>query len=428
MIKNNVLGIPPKINRIRSVVSPLVDLKRTNNGISIYEILKSECEVVFLEIVFKVGRFEEDKKMISRCTASLLTEGAGKWSSSEISEIVEYYGASLNVSSDLDHSTLRLVCLKKYFSQFEQILIAILNEPHFDSEELSLFINRKIERLKEDLSKNDLISFRYLTEAIFGADHPYGYNSTEELYQNVTCDDLKAYFNENYRSNNAIVFLAGDVDTSIREALERVCHSIKAPLSDSVIRKFETRKSDQKQIFIPGSKNQTSIKMGRHLFGRSHKDFYGVNYLTTVLGGYFGSRLVSNLREDKAITYGIYATVETSLRDGYFMISTEVRQDAVDLCISEIYKEFDRLKKETISAEESEMVNNYLMGNYLTLLDGPFNSIKAIKTLVLSDIPLNELNSLISHSISFSPEVIRDYANKYLNRNDFWEVTVGISR
>ena len=145
----------------------------------------------------------------------------------------------------------------------------------------------------------------------------------------------------------------------------------------------------------------------------------------TILGGYFGSRLISNIREDKGLTYGIYSMLDTHMADGSLMISTDVDKSNVKQTIAEIKKELDRMCQEKVPEDELSLVRNYVSGMYINFFDGPLNSIKAIKTLALNNIPLDELKSLLDIYRSISAEEILDTAQQYFNRNDFWTVTVG---
>jgi predicted Zn-dependent peptidase len=168
--------------------------------------------------------------------------------------------------------------------------------------------------------------------------------------------------------------------------------------------------------------------MGKKIFGRQHQDYPYLNFVTTLLGGYFGSRLVSNIREAKGLTYGIYSMLDTQLYDGCMIISTDVANKNVELCIKEIHKEIKKLCEVPVSTEELNLVKNYFAGTYLNFFDGPFNSLRAIKSLVLNQIPLSDLKSILDISQSITSDQVLDISQKYLNGNDFWEVVVGAPR
>lgn len=134
-----------------------------------------------------------------------------------------------------------------------------------------------------------------------------------------------------------------------------------------------------------------------------------------------------NIRERLGLTYGIYSTLDIHVHDGLLMISTDVSNENINVCLKEIYTEFDKLIEYDVQLQELSLVRNYLMGTFISLFDGPFNSMRTIKSLVLSEIPISDITSLISVSKSIGPGEIRRLAQKYLNRNDFWEVLVGHS-
>ena len=425
MRPRNQLKNPPKINRISSVILPEVHTFSIHS-IPVYEIRKPESGLIMMEIVFMAGRPQEHKQMVSSCCAPMMREGAGQYDSETIAEKVDFYGASLSISADLDVISIKLICLKKYFSDLKDIVADILSKPHFSPKELKQFRERRIQQLEVELAKNDVVAYRTLTEAIYGPNHPYGYNSTQELYRLVTVEDLHEHFDRHICASKARIFLSGDLDNSDHEILASMLSRLSLTTSSTSSKsKMDSSPLPQRHISVAGNKAQTSLKIGRRTFPRGHKDFTPLTYVSTILGGYFGSRLISNIREKKGLTYGIYSTLDVHLHDGAFMISTEVANSRLEECIKEVYFEIERLQEEEVSDQELETVNNYLMGNYLNLFDGPFNSIRAIKSLVLAQIPLDSLQSLIKASISFDANDIIQISKKYLDRNDFWEVIVG---
>ncbi len=420
------LSIPPAISSLDSIIWPEVDVVQASNGIKIYQVHKPKTEIVLIEIVFGAGRLQESKHLSSSCTAALLTEGTALKSSQEIAEIFDYHGASIRVKSDFDSLSIKMVCMAKYFNALKEVLQEILLHPAIPQEELTLLKKRRSERLKTDLRKNDLISYRKLTEALYGYQHPYGYNSDQSKYDALEREDLVTHYKDLFTAQNCAVFVAGDISTGTAKAIQSMINSIP---SGNIIEPhiYKKRPSSLKKITCGGNPLQTSIRMGRTCFKRNHEDYHKLLFVNTVLGGYFGSRLISNIREEKGLTYGIYSMIDTHLTDGSLMISSEVANENVFLTTNEIYKEMDHLCQHKITQKELDLVKNYICGMYVNFFDGPLNSIRAIKSLVLNGIPLSELNTLIDISRSVSSEDILNTSQQYLNRNDFWIVTVGAS-
>ncbi len=423
------LRIAPNINPLNHIILPHVEQVVSNSGVPIYRIIKDDCEVVKCELVFLAGRPYESVALAATTTAFMLREGSKKLNSEEIAEQLDFYGATLNIKASLDTITVQVVCLKKYMTAIMDIIRQILLEPVFPESELQLMKDRRVQRLKIELAKNEVVSYRILTESIYGDRHPYGYNSSELLYQAITRQDIIDHYERFIHRNNCFIFLAGDVrGESIISSIETLLDEL--PTKEKISldrRKLLIDSKLERAIKTTGNPLQASIRIGRKTFNRTHEDYYPFVFLSTVLGGYFSSRLTTNIREEKGLTYGIYSMLDTLLYDGSFMIATDVATDKVGETLSEIYKEMEILQNDLVPDEEMDLVRNYLAGNYINFFDGPFNSIKAIKSLVLSQIPLSDLKSLVDISQSINAHQVLDIAQKYLNRNDFWEVIVGAS-
>jgi len=417
--------IPPKISALDTIVWPEVVTDSADNDIPIYQIIKPSSEIVLIDIVFTAGRLQEQKQMVASCTAALLSEGTKMKSSQEIAELVDFYGATLRIRADFDTCSIKMLCMTKHFTELKPLLEEILLSPSFDSSELELLKSRRKERLKTDLQKNDIVSYRKLTESMFGEYHPYGYNSEIEKYKTVQTEDLKKHYEEYFIAQNCKCFVAGDISSDITKELKGILSQIPKNRIVKETYPYKPRPSTNRNMVLKGSPLQTSIRLGRPCFKRSHPDYHKLLMVNTILGGYFGSRLTTNIREEKGLTYSIYSMLDTHLIDGSIMISTEVDHKSVGATIVEIEKEMNQLCQDKVSEDELALVKNYISGMYINFFDGPLNSIKAIKSLALNNIPLDELRALLDISRSISASDVLDTSQNYLNRNDFWTVTVG---
>ncbi len=419
------LAIPPVIYPITKILTPAVVQYQSHSNIPVYEIRKDKCGVVLVDIVFQAGRPQEAAKMVAASCAAMLREGAGKFSAQGLSEEVDFMGATISTRASLDFITIKGICLRKHLTKMLEIIGAILSEPHFNESEWIHFKEKNKERLKVQLAKTDIISYREITQSMYGFDHPYGYNSTPELYDAIGTEELRHHHKDFITASNCQLFIAGDISDKDRPTIDKLCQRILAGGKSAGTTVQIRANTTPSKLRIKAASNQTSIRLGRMACTRHHPDFDGLNYICNILGGYFGSRLIARLREEKGLTYSIYCLLDTQLYDGDIMISTEVANENVTLCLEEIYREIEILKNDLVKDEELEHVNNYMMGNYLNLFDGPFNSIRAIKSLALAQIPLDDLDSLIKSSLAFDAYQVRDMSQKYFDRNDFWEVIVG---
>ncbi len=417
--------LAPPVHPIQNLRLPRPVIHTLDNGVQVYETSMGTQDVVRLEIVFYAGRPQERKPLVSRATLGLLREGAGPYNAAEIAEILDYYGSSLSTPFNMDSGNLVLYSLSHHLDKVLPLLVAMLETPVFPAEELDAFIQRNLILLAEDLSKPDVVAYRQITELIFGANHPYGYNSWPETYTQLKRDDLVEHFNRLYTCDNCEIFISGKIDAAIIASLNRSigAWNRRGKVPPYVPPPIDTK--PEKQRLAKPSGVQTAIRIGRRLFQRSHPDYCGMFVLNTMLGGYFGSRLMANIREEKGYTYNIYSTLDTMRYDGCFYIGTEVGNEFVADTLQQIYKEIELMRTQPADADEMEMVRNYLMGSLLTMLDGPFNVGEVVRTMVAEDAPFHFFEDLVATVESITAEQLQELANRYLQPDDLWEVIVG---
>lgn len=415
----------PVIKDIGKVQLPKYKQISLDNDIPVYVVPLGTQDILKIEIVFNSGRTFESKKVASRACNSQIKEGCASYNSKELVEHIDFYGASLRTTENLDNCSVSLFCLGKHFDTLLPVLKEVITTPRYPEEELRKYKQNNAERLKIELTKSDVIAYRAITEQIFTNTHPYGYNSEIEDYLALERDDILHHYNSNYGANTCSIFISGKVTEQHLQAINKVLgHGINNVTQQEKIPTFTERVSQN--IHIDNTQDlQTAIKMGLRLFPRSHKDYPGMYVLNAILGGYFGSRLMSNIREDKGYTYNIYSEVDVMKYDGLFMIGTEVGHEYASATMAEIQKEILSLKETLVPEEELKMVRNYLLGRILNFIDGPFNTSRLLKTIFLSNLPNDYFDHLIHVIKTIEPHELRNLANQYWREEDLWTVTVG---
>ena len=169
---------------------------------------------------------------------------------------------------------------------------------------------------------------------------------------------------------------------------------------------------------------QGAIRIGTNFPNRHHPDFAKVQVLNNLFGGFFGSRLMSNIREEKGYTYGIYSYLENHIQESAWVISTEAGRDVCEATITEVYKEMKELRNELVDDEELLLVRNYMMGSILGDLDGPFHIINRWKTIILNELPEDYFYKQIDTIKTVPAEELQQLANKYLLPEKFYELVV----
>ncbi len=407
----------PHIQAIKELKLPAYESIRLANGMPVYFISGGSEPVMRIEVVFRSGGSHDIKPGVAEFMAGLLSEGTQKMTSIELAEHIESRGATIQTRGGVDTIRVRLFTLTRFLPELMGVITDVIQMPAFDANELKLYAENKVERLQIDLKKNEVIAYRHLTEAIFGPGHPYGKNAKPEDYLAITTDDLRHHHAHHIHPDRGMVFISGSFGQKEMEIIQNTLGQW-SPRHENGVAKQNSHelKSRTGLIEIPGPQaHQAAIRIGRKLFPQSHPDYNGLFLLNTILGGYFGSRLMTEIRENQGMTYGIYSSVDSFAEDGCFYISTETATDNVDKVILAIKGETDKLRTELIPEAELDMARNYLMGHLMTQLDGPFASIDYVKTMKIEGLKDEQFATLISTIQNCTAETLRDLANEYLD-------------
>lgn len=423
---NRIKG--PEIKEI--TVSDFPDHQKIQlpNGMDLYILNAGTQDIFKLDIINHGGRRYESKAGVGRMCASMMKEGIEGKSPDQLSELWDYYGAIFNSFSDLDTSGASLTSLNKHSQDLLPSFFELLNNATFPLEEIN---NKKkifAEKLKRELSKNDVIGYRELTSLIYGSDHIYGYNTSPEDFDLITRQDIVDHYNNYWGAGRCFAILSGKISSTLQNEIEQHLSSLRQAKiiyqSEALFPTSEFKSAGQKK-FPTSNKMQAAVKIGCATIHREDPDYTAFYLLSQILGGYFGSRLMKNLREEKGLCYNIYSSIDRLKSSNYFYISAEVDSDKVDLSLSEIKKEVEILKTKMVSNEELKMVKNYINGKILAGLDGPFRSSQLIKSFLTFELDFKNFQSFNQALEDTTPEHLLEIANKYLVLENMTEVIVG---
>lgn len=415
----------PESNQVNEISFIAPKKQELDNGIKVFTINAGKQELVRIEFVFENVNWQESKPLQAIAVSHLINNGTKTLSAREIADKVDYYGAFLQTDYGADQSSIKIYTLNKHLESVLPILWSILNESVFPQQELDIFKQNQQQSLKVSLQKNDFIARKNFAHAIFGQS-TYGSSIELEDYQAIDQADLTAYFSAAYKPENCTVFVAGKFEDEEFDLLNGVFGKEWANRSPSVINKFSFEQSEKGELFIERPDAiQSAIRMGSLSINRTHPDFPGFQVMNCLLGGYFGSRLMANIREDKGYTYGIGSAIVSMKDAGYFFIATEVGADVCTNALTEIEKEIDLLKTELVSAEELDLVRSYMLGSMLGSLENAFSHADKFKNIYFSGLDYDYYTNYIRTVKSISAEELMTLANRYLNTSDFKKVIVG---
>jgi len=416
---------PPPFREIPALHMPEPECMVLGGGIPLYCIPGPTQGLLKLEVVFLAGRVHERHPLTARAACRLLREGAGDMDGAALAEATDQYGGSVSSSDSMDHNGLVLQCLSRFFHQLLPLFARMLLEPSFPEKELQSFCRNNRQRLLEDLSKNEVVAYRELTALIFGASHPYGYNSTPEMYDTLGREAVRAFWEDHFRAGNALMVLSGEYDDAVIRAIdEQLCRPMRAGRSEA---SFPTPPEAVRRVMHTRERSslQNAVRVGRLLFDRTHPDYYPLYAVNQLLGGYFGSRLMTQIREELGLTYNIYSHIDAMRHSGFLYVSAEVSKEETSRTVDEIYAEMERLRTEEPDAEELRMMQRFVAGNLLHLLDGPFNQADTLRNLIVEGGDHRDFDLLAGAVRDITPARVLELSRRWLDPADMTEVIIG---
>ncbi len=415
--------------RIKDAIEFNLELKpyekyELRNGVQVYAINAGAEDVLQLEWVFYAGNWFEQKNLTAATTNYLLKNGTRSKTAFEINEHFEYYGSYLNRNCFNETATLSLHCLSRHLQHLLPVVRELIAESIFPEEELNIYKQNMQQRLRVNLKKSDFVAGRLIDAYLFGEEHPYGRYTRFEDYDALTRDDMVDFFHRYYTNGKFLLFVAGKLPGDLQQLLDDNFGNL--PVGSTDVKDIPPTPAEEKKYRITNDPQgvQGSIRIGSPFPDRHHPDFIKTQVLNNVFGGFFGSRLMGNIREEKGYTYGIYSYLENHMQQSAWIISTEAGRDVCEATVAEVYNEMKKLRNDLIDEDELLLVRNYMIGSILGDLDGPFHIINRWKNIILHGLPLDHFNRQIETIKTVAAEELRGLAQKYLQPEKFYELVV----
>ncbi len=414
-------SIPP--NTYNNVSVNLIEpLKHTlSNGCKIVQFPYKEQKILQLSIYFPSGKWFQNKPAISQLTAQMLLEGTKSLNNKQLIDAFESYGAYIFTNSEFYNAKITVFCLQKHLTNILALLNEIIAFSNFPQKQLDIILHNKKQHLAVNLKRVDFIAQREFFKSIFPKNYPYALVEEKEDYDNISRQMLQSFYKTYYNLSKSTISVIGDInqdDFSIfEEFFSKAQTNTILPLDNQKAKKTFIEKTDAKQ---------SAIIIGKLFPNLTHQDYYKLKILNTILGGYFGSRLMKNIREKKGYTYGIFSNINSLPQTGIFYISSQVKSEYTNASIIEINNEIHRLQETLISQKELQLVKNYQLGQILQSCNGPFNQLSLYMNTSLYNINLQlYIENAIRTINDITREDIRTLAQIYLNTDELHQVVVG---
>lgn len=409
---------PPAFQEIDSINFKLPVITKLSNSIPYIEYNLGTQELIKIDLVFKAGVKYQQKPLQAQLTSQMLKEGTRNFNSLELANKIDFYGAFLETDVNSDFATISLYTLNKQLKHVLPVLKEIVFAANFPQNEFDKKIKIKKQQYLINQEKVETLASLAYSKLIYKGTK-YANHTTLDSFDKITREDCVHFFKEHYNLNEMDIFVAGKVNTEVIELLDKEFG--KEKLSDKST-KFQFGENSYSPTFQFVEKKeaiQSSIRIGRPIISYKHKDYNKLKVMNTIFGGYFGSRLMSNIREEKGYTYGIGSVMMAKENMGNLIIYTEVGKEVTQPAIDEIRKEIDRIQTEKVQNNELTKVKNYMLGSLLQNTDGVFEVLERYKTLYYYNLPNNYYSNFIKEVRATTSEEIINLANEYLNDLSF---------
>jgi predicted Zn-dependent peptidase len=421
-----VKNIPPQIRGVEHVEYIEPGNHSLNNGAQLFTLRSGDQEVVKIDFSFKAGSWYSKSRLDGSMAASMLQEGTSAHSAIEIANTFDFYGAQFSSGSSYDNNYISLLSLRKHLPRLLPMVSEIIRDASFPEEEFEILRQKRKQRAIVDAGRVSLIAQKSFLRNLFGEGHPYAPVASPEFYDTITLEDVHSHYKRFYRPDRMSVTASGFVDEQVIQLIKENFSSVWGGTDTAERTNNYSLPLAEKSVFIEKTgANQNAVAIGKLFPTQNDPDFPGLKLLCTILGGYFGSRLMSNIREDKGYTYSIQASPISFLHNGVFLIFAEVKSDKTAETVVEVFHEIKRLREELITPEELVPIQNYLLGRILEDFDGPFARAQTFTSLRDSNLDFEYYNKLINTIKTAKPEAIRELAQKYLDPDSMSTIIAG---
>lgn len=417
----------PEFKNIENINIPVPEKINLDNGIKTYIINAGTQEIIKIDIIFNAGSWYQEKPLIATIVNEMLTEGTKSLTSQQIAEKLDYYGAFIHPNPTKDFGNITLYTLKKYLPETIKILDDIIKNPIFPEDELKTFLSKRKQQFQIELEKVTNIARREFNEQLFGENHPYGKKTKLKDYDLVNRKDVIQFHKRLYHSGNCKIILSGKIDDSDIKLLNQYLGSKDWSIkTEAKSLNFGITYQPKMESFVEKENvTQSAIRLGGIIINKEHPDYHKLNVVNTILGGYFGSRLMKTIREEKGYTYGISSVLVSLKHAGYLVILSEVGANVAKNAIADVITEIKKLRLEKVSQQELNLVKNYMLGDLLRSFDGPFEISASFINIIDLGLDTNYYDKAVEAIRTITPDEIILIANKYLHEETLIKTIAG---
>lgn len=416
---------PPRFQAISTIALPDAQKHILKNGLSLIGINTGLQPAVKIELIFNAGSKQEKKKGVASLVSKMLLGGTSNANATQLAERFSQYGGFTEVSYNAEQLFFTVYGLAQHLHRFLPLIVEVLTDATMPESKLATQKQIMAQKLQVNLEKTSFLAGQEYKKQLFGNNHALGKSTSLEDIANITRADALSFYEDEIKNQPFTIFLSGQYSEENIEQVDNHLGGLSLNEEKIKVEIQEPARATGSFLIEKEGSVQSTIRLGRMLFPRSHHDYLPFLVMNTVFGGYFGSRLMKNIREDKGFTYGISSSITPSKSLGYFLIGTDVKREFTQQTIDEIGKEIQLLQKELVSATELTTVKNYMIGSVAGSINNPFDIADKHKMLLREHLTTEYYADYVKKINSITAMDVQRMAQEYLNLEDMIEVEVG---
>ncbi len=416
----------PEQHPITEINLPKPRQIKLGNNIPFYIIDNENLDLIHFVIRLNIGILHESQKHIALFTYSLLKESSQKYSSNEIADFFDFYGTHYSVSVSLDKTVFTISVPKSNVDKVLPVLLDFMLHPIFREDNLLTYKNVRIKDLEYNSRKTDVRNTQLMLHAVFGEQITAGQFSTKENLQAVTIPQMEQFQEKTFCADNITLFATGNIDAEMENTICQLFERIPNGTASKSIHDLLLPADSNPVIYEKMTDSvQSSISLCLPSLSYTDPERRAFSILTTITGGYFGSRLMQNLRERNGYTYGVSAGSVYFGNQSLFVINSDVNIEHTKMALKSCFEELSRLCDELVGEEELDSVRNYILGEQIRDVENSVSYLKRYAFWNHYGLDDSEFYAMIQEVREIDAEQIINVAKKFFLHNKFIQIIVG---
>ncbi len=412
----------PPIRKVRTLNYIKPEIFTAGNDISEFAGLYSNRNpIVKLEFLLPAHKFLSDNVLVPVLLARLFGRTTSSYSTEEIAEKIDFYGISYRVSIGDEYTAISFYALSKFATPMLELVFDMMTNTVIDEKEFEVELQRSKYSFHVNMEKTDYLARREFYKLLLD-----GYKVLEESdFDKISVEDCRYFYKKYFSIKDAVVVLSGDYNENHVQQLKTFLQTYGNKEKIPVDKQPSPVYNQSYKCVTKDDAQQSTVITGCVTINRKHPDYYKLAVANTVLGGYFGSRLSRNIREDKGYTYGVFSMISQRKDFGIFRIESDIGSEYKDEYMKEVKNEIDKLKRELVPDDELELVKNYISGSLLSGFDGVFEQASLYASLRMAGLDFGYYDNLLRSLDNITGEDIKEVVARYLDFDKMVKVVAG---